>query len=126
GQPVLVVLIGFVVLPRQHAFDAVAVNGDVVVLVDDRRDDGQLHFRLRWLILQDLDEFTDAHERTLVHDSANQPGALSRRNRLTSLHRASVSQKGVSSPRSTSARSTGMRAIIVRLRSGASVTLANE
>src|SRR5258706_292265 len=92
----------------------------------ERRDDCQLDLGVRWLILQDLDEFIDAHERTLVQDSASQPGAWSSRNRLTSLHRSSVSQNGVSSPRSTSARSTGMRATIVRLRSGASVTLANE
>src|SRR4051794_5954140 len=126
GEPVLVVLVGLVVLPRQHALDAVTIDGDVGVLVDDRRDNGQLHFRLRWLIFQDLDEFTDAHERTLVHDSANQPGAWSSRKRLTSLQRSRVSQNGVSSPSNTSARSTGMRAIIDRLRSGASVTLANE
>jgi len=47
--------VGLVVLPRQHAFDAVSVDGDVVVLVDTGAT-MQFDLGIRRLIFQELDE----------------------------------------------------------------------
>ena len=98
------------VLPGQHALDAVAIDGDVVVCSSvDGRDDGQLHLRVRRLVLQHVDQFAHSHGRgpsVVVVDgrrvgqsSPSQSSARSSRNRLTSRQRSSVSQNALSSAR---------------------------
>ena len=58
----LVVTLFVLVAPRQHAFHAVAVDGDVLVaVVAHRGHDGQLDLRIRRLVLQHVDQFAHSH-----------------------------------------------------------------
>ena len=58
---ILVVAFFVFVAPGQHALDAVAVDGDVVLLVADGGHDRQLHLRIRRLVLQHVDQFAHSH-----------------------------------------------------------------
>ena len=55
-----------VVVPRQHAVDRVAVDRDVVGLLVDRGDDGQLDLGVGRLVAEDVDELTDVHAEALL------------------------------------------------------------
>src|SRR4029077_19631837 len=55
-----------VVVPRQDPVDRVAVDGDVVGVLVDGRDDGQLDLGVGWLLVQDVDQLADVHAAGLL------------------------------------------------------------
>ncbi len=59
-----------VVGPRQHALDAVPVDRDVVAIIVDRCNHGELNFGVGWLIAEDLDQFAHSHGSCLSEGAA--------------------------------------------------------